>query len=469
MARLKFPSAYTILFFLTIVMAVPTWVVPAGQYQMTTNEDLGREVPVAGTYHIVEASPQGFADVVLAPIDDFYNHSTYSANAIDVALFVLIIGGFLGVATQTGAIDAGIARITERLKGREQWMIPILMGIFAAGGTVYGMAEETIPFYALLIPVMIAAGYDAVTGVAIIMVGAGIGCLGSTINPFATVIASNAAGVSFTDGQLPRVIILVLGWLACVVYVMRYAARVKANPPQSLVADQRIANEKHFLGHEGSQTETVELTGRRKLILTLFGLSFAVMMWGVSVGGWWMAEISALFLVSSIVIGLVGQLSEEELTTTFVNGARDLLGVALIIALARGIVVIMDQGNITHTILYGAEQMVSGLPGVAFINAVYWLEMALSFLVPSSSGLAVLSMPVLAPLADFVNVSRELVVTAYQSASGLPNLITPTSGVVMGGLAIGRVSYSRWVKFMCPLLAILVVIVTMVLSVSAML
>lgn len=469
MSRLKFPSAYTILFLLTIVMALLTWVVPAGQYQMVTNEELGREVPVAGTFQTVESNPQGFADIVLAPIDGFYNHATYAANAIDVALFVLIIGGFLGVATRTGAIDAGIARITKRLKGREQWMIPILMAIFAAGGTVYGMAEETLPFYALLIPVMIAAGYDAVTGVAIVMIGAGIGCLGSTINPFATVIASNAAGVSFTDGQLARIIILVLGWLASVVYVMRYAARVKRDPSLSLVADQRDANERHFIGHDGNKIEVVELTGRHKLILTLFALSFAIMIWGVSVGGWWMAEISALFLVGSIVIGLVGQLSEEELTNTFVNGARDLLGVALIIALARGIVVIMDQGNITHSILYGAEQLVSGLPGVAFINAVYWLEMALSFLVPSSSGLAVLSMPVLAPLGDFVNVSRELAVTAYQSASGLPNLITPTSGVVMGGLAIGRVSYGRWVKFMCPLLAILVVIVTLVLSVSTLL
>ncbi len=404
----------------------------------------------------------------MAPIDGFYNHNSYVANAIDVALFVLIIGGFLGVATRTGAIDAGIARITRKLKGREQWMIPILMAIFAAGGTVYGMAEETIPFYAVLIPVMIAAGYDAVTGVAIIMVGAGIGCLGSTINPFATVIASNAAGISFTDGQIPRVIILVLGWIACVVYVMRYAGKVKADPSHSLVANMKKMNEAHFLGDK-SQNALPEMTARHKIILTVFALCFAVMMYGVSVAGWWMAEISALFLAGSIIIGLLGGLNEETLVSTFVNGARDLLGVALIIALARGIVVIMDQGNITHTILYSAEQLVDGLPGVAFVNAVYWLEMALSFLVPSSSGLAVLSMPVLAPLADFVNVNRELVVTAYQSASGLPNLITPTSGVVMGGLAIGRVPFSTWFKFMWPLLIILMLLVTLVLSVSTVL
>ncbi len=347
-------------------------------------------------------------------------------------------------------------------------MIPILMAIFAAGGTVYGMAEETIPFYAVLIPVMIAAGYDAVTGVAIIMVGAGIGCLGSTINPFATVIASNAAGISFTDGQIPRVIILVLGWIACVVYVMRYAGKVKADPSHSLVANMKKMNEAHFLGDK-SQNALPEMTARHKIILTVFALCFAVMMYGVSVAGWWMAEISALFLAGSIIIGLLGGLNEETLVSTFVNGARDLLGVALIIALARGIVVIMDQGNITHTILYSAEQLVDGLPGVAFVNAVYWLEMALSFLVPSSSGLAVLSMPVLAPLADFVNVNRELVVTAYQSASGLPNLITPTSGVVMGGLAIGRVPFSTWFKFMWPLLIILMLLVTLVLSVSTVL
>ncbi len=213
MTKIKFPSAYTILFLLTIVMAALTWIVPAGQYQMEKNETLGREVPVAGSYQSVDANPQGIVEILMAPVQGFYDPASYAARAVDVALFVLVIGGFLGVVTRTGAIDAGINGSMARLKGREKWMIPLLMGLFALGGTVYGMAEETIPFYALLIPVMIAAGYDSIVGVAIIMIGAGIGCLGSTINPFATVIASNAAEINFMDGFGLRLAILVLGWL----------------------------------------------------------------------------------------------------------------------------------------------------------------------------------------------------------------------------------------------------------------
>ncbi|WP_205944838.1 YfcC family protein [Pelagibius litoralis] len=202
--KLKFPSAYTILFGLIIAVAVATWFVQAGQYDREMNETLGKEVPIPGTYKEVDPNPQGFADVVLAPIAGFFDPGSYEARAIDVALFVLIIGGFLGVVTKTDAIDAGIERTMTGMRGREKWMIPILMALFAAGGTIYGMAEETLAFYGLIIPVMIAARYDAVTGDAIIMLGAGVGALGSTINPFATVIAANAAGVPITDGILHR-------------------------------------------------------------------------------------------------------------------------------------------------------------------------------------------------------------------------------------------------------------------------
>jgi len=464
MTKFKFPSAYTILMILTVLMAILTWVIPAGQYQMETNETLGRMVPMVGTYQTVDSNPQGIVDILMAPIQGFYDPGSYVARAVDVALFVLVIGGFLAVVTQTGAIDAGIAGTMKRLAGREKWMIPILMGLFALGGTVYGMAEETIPFYALLIPVMIAAGYDSIVGVAIIMVGAGIGCLGSTINPFATVIASNAAEINFMEGFALRAVILVLGWIVCVVYVMRYAEKVKNNPELSIVAHQKESNLEYFL-HSKKQ-ETPELNNTRKAVLAIFGLTFAVMMWGVSVAGWWMAELSALFLGSSILVGFVARMSEVEITDSFVNGARDLLGVALIIAIARGLVVVMDNGNITHTILHYAEGLLGGLNEVAFINSIYWVEAVMCLVVPSSSGLAVLSMPVLAPLADFAGVGRELVVTAYQSASGLPNLVTPTSGVVMGGLAIGRVAYSSWLKFIGPLLVVLCTMVMILLSIG---
>lgn len=411
-----------------------------------------------GTYREVEPTPQGFKAVVLAPIAGLYNPDSYEANAVDVAVFVLMIGGFLGVVTKTGAIDAGIARTMRRLQGREKWMIPILMALFAAGGTTYGMAEETLAFYMIVIPIMVAAGYDAVTGVAIILLGAGVGVLGSTINPFATVIASNAASIPFTQGMILRVVILILGWLLCVGYVMRYAERVRRDPLRSIVADRREENEAYFVGERKSEG-LPDFTGTHKLVLIVFALTFAIMIWGVSAGGWWMAEMSGLFLVAAIVVGLVARLGEQSFTATFVDGARELLGVALIIGVARGIVVVMDAGQITATILHWSELAVEDLSSVLFINTMYWLQVGLSFFVPSSSGLAVLTMPIMAPLSDFAGVDRALAVTAYQTANGLVNFINPTFAVVMGALALGRVPYERWLRFTWPLLLMMTILI----------
>ncbi|PKM31248.1 MAG: C4-dicarboxylate ABC transporter [Gammaproteobacteria bacterium HGW-Gammaproteobacteria-11] len=462
----RFPTAYTILFLLIIFVAALTWIIPAGQYERAMNESVGREVAVPGTYELVEANPQGFVDVMLAPTAGFYDPDSYAANAIDVALFVLFLGGFLGVMNATGAIDTGIRSAMRHLKGHEIWMIPILMLLFALGGTTYGMAEETLAFYAILIPVMIAAGYDSITGVAIILIGAGIGVIGSTINPFATVIAANAADIPFTDGLALRLVILLGGLLICTAYVMRYAKRVQADPTRSVVAKQREAHRKLFLqGHE-DDFKDVRLTRTQMLVLMIFALTFVVMIWGVSSQGWWMASMGALFLGSAIVIGIIARLGEKRLTGSFVDGARDLLGVALVVGLARGIVVIMEQGMIADTILHSAETSLGGLPPLIFIHVMFWIEAGMSLFVPSSSGLAVLSMPILAPLADFANVGRDLVVTAYQSANGLVNLINPTFAVVIGGLAIGRVSYDRWLVFIWPLLLILTLFVSLVLSVG---
>lgn len=461
---LKFPTAFTILFGLIIVVAALTWIVPAGQYQRETNAALDREVPVAGTYAVTDPNPQGIADVLMAPIAGLYDPATGQANAIDVAVFVLVIGGFIGVIAASGAINAGIGGAMVALKGREKWLIPVLMAVFAFGGTTYGMAEETLAFYPLLIPIMLAARYDAVTAVAIILLGAGVGVLGSTVNAFATVIASDAAGVPFTRGMTLRLVILGLCWLATVIYVMRYAEKVRQDPTKSLVHDMKATNEAHFLAeHQG---EKAEFTLTHKIVLTVFGLTFVVMIWGVLAGGWWMGEMSALFLASAILVGFIVRPGEKEFVDSFVNGARDLLGVALIIGLARGIVVVMDAGHITDTILHWAEVSVGGLGKVAFINVMYWLQVAMSFFVPSSSGLAVLSMPIMAPVADFAGVGRDLVVTAYQSANGLVNLINPTFAVVMGALAIGRVPYERWLRFVWPLLVILTIIIAACLSIA---
>lgn len=463
----RFPTAYTILFLLIILVAALTWIIPAGSYDRVMDNNVGREIAVAGTYQQVAPNPQGFWDVMLAPTAGFYDPDSYAANAIDVALFVLFLGGFLGIVNATGSIDTGIRAVMRRLKGREIWMIPILMSLFALGGTTYGMAEETLAFYAILIPIMIAAGYDAVTGISIILIGAGIGVLGSTINPFATVIAANAAGIPFTDGIVLRFILLIGGLVICAAYVMRYASRVKADPARSVVAKHAAAHRAIFLKDRHDASEASSLTGTQSIVLVIFGVTFAVMIWGVSSQGWWMARMGALFLGSAIVIGLIARMGEKQITGNFVDGARDLLGVALVVGLARAIVVIMENGLIADTILHGAEQSLGGLGDLAFINLMFWIEVGMSFFVPSSSGLAVLSMPILAPLADFAGVARSLVVTAYQSANGLVNLINPTFAVVIGGLAIGRVSYDRWLVFVWPLLLILTVFISLALSISA--
>ncbi|MFK7938790.1 MAG: YfcC family protein [Roseovarius sp.] len=464
----RFPTAYTILFVLIVVMAALTWLIPAGEYNRVASEALGKDVPVPGTYQMVDPAPQSIFKVIMAPIAGFYDPSSYEANAIDVSLFVLIVGGFLGVVTATGAIDTGVAQAMRKMQGREKWMIPILMALFAAGGTTYGMAEETLAFYVLLIPIMIAAGYDALTGVAVIMLGAGVGVIGSTINPFSTAIASDAAGIPFTQGMPLRFAILGISWLMAVAFVMRYAERVRRDPSTSLVADMKDANEAHFL-QDRPDAETAQLTSLQVIILLLFVATFAVMVWGVSSQGWWMAEMSALFLGASIVIGTIAWLGEKVFTTAFVDGARDLLGVALVIGLARGIVIIMDQGRITDTILHTFEGWITGMSDVAFVNALFGIEWLMSFLVPSTSGLAVLSMPILAPLSDFAGVSRDLAVTAFQTAIGITNLVAPTYAVVVGGLAIGRVPYNKWLRFIWPLLLILSLTSMALLSAAVML
>lgn len=484
--RFTLPSAYTILFALIGLMAIATWIIPAGVYD---RDEEG--APRPGTYHEVESNPQRIVvDSITAPINGLYGIEDETGNinyynsgelfgAIDVALFIIVIGGFLGVTMHTGAIQAGIGRLVQRLRGRERWMIPILMGVFALGGTTYGMAEESLAFYALVITVMIAAGYDTLTGAAVVLLGCGIGTLGSTLNPFATGIASGFADVPISEGLVSRLVILLMGLAIGVLFVLRYADRVKKDPAASLVHDMKAQNEARFSATNTNGQDVPELTARHRMILAVFGLAFAVMMYGVipwedlGVGlptlFWWFPEMTASFLLFAVVIGLIARLSEGELTGSFVAGARDLLGVALIIGIARGITVIMNNGLITDTVLHWAELALGDVGEIAFSIVMYLLFLPLSFLIPSSSGLATVSMPIMAPLAGFVGVSEDLVVTAYQSASGLMNLFIPTSAVVMGGLAIAGVPYGRYLRWVWPLLAMLAALTVIVLGVGAVL
>src|SRR6476660_7123648 len=285
-SRFSLPSAYTILFALIVLAAIATWVIPAGVYKLNA---LGEPIP--GTYHEVASQPAHILrDSLTAPINGLYgiedargNINYYNSGtlfgAIDIALFILVIGGFLGVTMKTGAIQAGIGTLVQRMQGKERWMIPVLMGVFALGGTTYGMAEESLAFYALVITVLIAAGFDALTGAAVVLLGCGIGVIGSTVNPFATGIASGIAGVPLSEGILGRLVILVVGLAIGIFFVLRYADRVRKDPSKSAVYDLKAENEERFRA-EGDAGET-SMTGRQKIILAVFALAFVVMIYGV--------------------------------------------------------------------------------------------------------------------------------------------------------------------------------------------
>ena len=442
--KFRMPTAYTILFLLIIAVAVSTWLIPAGTYEYVDG------VPQAGTYRPAPASPQGPGAVAKAAFSGFYE-------AVDVCVFILMVGGFLSVVMKTGAVDAGVGSVIRRLGGREQWLIPILMVFFGLGGTTYGMWEETMAFYPLLIPVFLAAGYDAVVGISVILLGAGAGVIASTVNPFATGIAAGFAGVSLGEGILLRLLEWVAFEAAAIWFVMAYAARVKRNPSKSVVGvgAGRI---------QVTMDQQVPFTPKRKVIMAIFTLTFLIMVYAVvpfdEMGlslptlGWWFPELSALFLVGGVVIGLIDRMSEEELTETYVAGCADLLGVAFIIGISRGITVLMRDGAITDTILHWGEAALSGAGAVSFTLLVFALYLPLTILIPSSSGLATLSIPIVAPLGKFAGVGGDLVVTAFQSASGLVNILTPTAAVVMGALALGHVPYDRWVKYVWKLMAV---------------
>ena len=462
MKKFHMPTAYTILFLLLFLVAAATWVIPAGEYQRQ-GED---EVPVAGTCARVEQQPQGVGDVIQASFHGFYD-------AVDVALFILMVGGFLGVVMKTGAIDAGVSNVIRILGGREILLIPVMMVLFSLGGTSFGMWEETMAFYPLLIPVFVAAGYDPLVGIAVVLLGSGAGVLSSTVNPFATGIASGFAGVSLGDGLMVRLVMLAVFDAAAIWYVMHYAAKVRSHPERSLVA----GFSRKFESKKGGGVP--DLNGKRKLTLLLFAGVFLVMVYAVipfdEIGlplpalHWWFPELSGLFLGGAVVIGLVYGLKEQELVDSFVSGAADLVGVAFIIGISRGITVLMDGGKITDTVLYWGEHALEGAGSVGFILLVYLIYLPLSILIPSSSGLATLSVPIMAPLGQFAGIGGELIVTAFQSASGLVNIVTPTAAVVMGGLALGDVPYDRWVKFVWKLILIFFLLTIAFLMVSAVL
>ncbi|WP_268912502.1 YfcC family protein [Lentilactobacillus sp. SPB1-3] len=494
--RFKMPSAYTILFLIIILVAILTWIIPAGQYSTDKAGNI-----IAHTYRSVASNPQGIWDIFAAPIYGMIGNDK-TEGAISVSLFILVIGGFLGVVNQTKALDDGIASVVKKNKGKEKLLIPILMILFALGGSTYGMAEETIAFYPLLIPVMIGVGFDSLVAVAIVLVGSQVGCLASTVNPFATGVASQALNISPGDGIFSRIILWVIVLAISILFVYRYASKVEKNPKESLIFDQREADLKRFAINDQNTDPNNEMTGRQKAVLWLFGLTFLIMIMGLipwdsinpswtffndftkwltgipvlgnligsnltPFGSWYFTEITTLFFLMAVIIMFVFKMKESTFITAFMNGMNDFMGVAIVVAVARGIQVIMNDGNITATVLHWGESGLSGLSSVIFIILTYIFYIPMSFLIPSTSGLAAATMGIIGPMGKFAGVDPSLVVTAYQSASGWVNLITPTSGVVMGALAIAHVDITVWWKFTFKLMALLLVATAIFLGVMA--
>lgn len=480
------PSSFTILLALLAIVAVVTVIVSGTSGGAVTAARL--------------------SDFCTAPIKGF-------ADALPVCLFVMILGGFLGMMTETGALDNGIAVLVQKLKGNEIMLVPVLMLIFSLGGTTYGMCEETVPFYALLAATMMAAGFDPMVGAATVLLGAGCGCLGSTVNPFAVGAAVDAlTGVGIEVNQS---IIIGLGavlWIVTtamsIFFVMSYAKKVKADKGSTILSMQELKDAEEAHGKAASEVhKEVKLTGRQKGVLIAFAFTFVVMIvgfipladlnegvanffdagavydadgnavvqgWsalitGLPIGQWYFDEASTWFFLMAVLIGIIGGLSEKQIVNTFITGAADMMSVVLVIALARGISVLMANTGLDVFVLDAAANALAGLSGVIFAPMSFLVYFGLSFLIPSTSGMATVSMPIMGPLAVKLGFSPEVMVMIFSAAIGVVNLFTPTSGAIMGGLALAKIEWTTWLKFALKLIVALSVVCAIILTVACVL
>ena len=457
--KFTLPTAYTVLLIITALIALATQFIPG-----------------------VQAAK--LSDLVMAPINGLNE-------AIDIAIFVLLIGGFLGVTTYTGALDAGIGSVVEKLQGRELVLIPVLMFIFSLGGTSFGMAEETIAFAALVTTTMIVAGFDPLVSVATLILGSGCGVLGSTVNPF--LVSTSIGALNGVGIEVNQVIVIGTGialWLSSLLisiyFVMKYAKKVQKDKSATLLSEKEMNDAKEaFIGNKDSE-EVVEFTTKRRIVLGLFALTFIVMVaaiipWeefgvtifaktdfltGSALGSWWFSELAMWFVIMSVIIGLVYQMKEQEIVSAFMNGAADMVGVALVIGVSKGISVMMSTTGLDNYVLSSASSLLSGMSPIVFTIVAFIIYMVLSFFVPSTSGLAGLSMPIFGPLAVSLGFSSEVIISIFSAGSGLVNLVTPTSGVIMGALAIAKVDYASWVKFVSKVLVALFISSAIILSIA---
>ncbi len=495
MKKRKFPTAHLILLVIAAFVAILTWLIPAGQYATlaydssenvfiktvdgkaeklpaisATLEDLNIQIPlenftsgaiykaisIPGTYKSLEARPQGVFEFVQAPIKGLIETA-------DIIFLILIIGGIVAVVEKSGAFSAGVQKLSESLKGREYILIITTILLTALGGTSFGFGEEGVAFLPILIPLFLAAKYDAIVPIACVFLGSQVGVMTSTTNPFSTILASDAAGILWTTGLQGRVIMFVICVIITIIYILRYAKKVRVDPSKSVIYQQKAELEKLF--GLSQDLHSLKLTSRHKLILLVFVLCFVAMVSGVIMLDWWFVEMTSVFLVGAIAIGIIARMKELDFVNAFMKGAGELLSVAFIIGLARGISILMTDGLISDTILYYAGGFTQGMEKGVFINALFGIYNLLTFFVPSTSGMAVLTVPIIAPLSDTVDIGREVMVNAYQYGNGLFNLINPTS-LILTFLGVAHIGYDRFLKFVWPLLIILILVIISFLTIS---
>lgn len=445
--QFKVPHVYAIIFALMVIFAVLTWIVPSGSYQR--QEVNGREVTVAGTYEQSEKTyideetgdevdlRQGVFDVLQAPTRGIQE-------AIEVVAFILIVGGSFQVITKTGAITSGMGRVVRRFKNKDILIIPIAMVLFALGGTSFGMAEETLPFFASFMPIMMAMGFDSMTAFMVVFVGARTGYIASTINPFNVLIAQGILGIQGNPQLWLRMIAWVVLTAVAITWVVLYARRVKKNPESSITFEDDIAKKVEFAADESALD--AEFTGRQKDVLAVFIAGMCLIIWGLVTQGWYMNEISAVFLAMGLLAGVIAGFSQDVIAQEFVAGIADFAFSAIVVGLARGILVIASDGMIIDTILNALATGLGGIPAVLFTTLLYAVENLLAILVPSSSGLAALTAPIFGPLTELMGLNPEAAVWALSMGSATMSLICPTSAILVAGLGVCKIKLGQWWK-----------------------
>ena len=467
--KFELPHVYTIAFLLIILFAVLTWVIPSGQFERQTVSTAAgeRDVAVAGTYQEVPKVDseggdlrQGVASVLMAPTRGIQA-------AADVVAFVLLIGGTFAIITKTNAINAGMSRVIRRLKNRDILIIPIVMLLLSIGGTTFGMSEEALPFYAIFMPIMMGLGYDSMTAFMICFMGPQLGYCASTVNPFNVLISQGIAGIEGNPQLWFRFIqwgiftVLGIGW------VMLYARRVKRAPESSITYQDDIIKRQEFSVSDSDINEPFTL--RQKLVLIVFAGGMGLIVWGLVTNGWYMDEISMVFLAIGLLAGILGGLREKEMAEAFVTGMQDFAYAAVIIGIARGILVVAEGGMIIDTILNSMVTLLAGVPTAVFTSMMYVVQSLLTILIPSSSGLAALTIPVMAPLTELMGVNPEASVTCLTLANQIMNTVSPTAGMTVAGLAVCKISFPQWWKTCWKFVLLLTVLGLVFTAISGML